>query len=584
MKLPMPAPAFRCFLPSVAMIVAPQAFAETSLQIENPQPYEITSYSWFDDTIWSSGVPGSEDDVVMNDQSGESGSVRVGVDTLGQDVTIGSLRIETNTELSSYDGNFFVTGTTEATGFLAITRGQMSLGTNVLYDPDTKTLNGGQCLVSDGHSETLTIYEWRGADIVHNGGGFNLFGTNVIVRDQNTGINAFQNLATNSSFLVLDDGYVMNISGNFTNTEFGSIELNLNESVRTPELNIAGNFRNDGLVELNGNTILNVSGGLSGSGRIVVTGSQNQVSVVGVYTQDGGEVTLGDEGGSGIDSFTLKASAHIYSGGATVSGNGTLEGTVTITSGTISPGFSPGQVTVAGDLILEEESVLKLEIGGTTAITGFDRIRQIEGDAGVTLGGQLQVDLINGFYDTIQSANEFAVLTSEQGLQGSFSNVADGERLTTTDGRGSFLVEYGASSVTLSDFQVNPETFAAWLARYELPEGQDGPEDDPNEDGIENLEAYVRGISPVGADTARTYTAIPAEGGILMRLSTSKALEGVEITTQISSDLNLWSAGPVATVVEESATRQTLQILLPVSGEEPKFGRFVFEEELPEEP
>ncbi|MES2661401.1 MAG: hypothetical protein V4689_22465 [Verrucomicrobiota bacterium] len=566
-------------VPALLILSGQSLLAETRLQITDPDPFE--AYAWFNAAIWDNGAPGPGEDVVMEAQSNEFGPVDVGLFLDNTSSTIGSLDIRYGVTLDVTDANFAVTGDTYAEGFLGITRGTMSLGTNTQYDAGTKTLNGGQCLVDDGNSASLTIYQWHGADIEINKGGFNLFGTNVLVRNQDTGIDAFQNLRENSGFLTMDDGYVMSISGNFTNTSNGSITLNLNESVRTPRLEIAGNFINDGLVEVMGNSVLNVSGGLSGAGRIVVTGTGNQVSVVGVYTQNGGEVDLG-AAGSGIDSFTLKAMAHVYDGGAVVKGTGTLEGDVTITSGTLSPGTSPGQIQVEGDLTLEENSVLEMEIGGTVPETGYDRIVQMEGDEGTALGGLLVVSMISGVDRVITAGDTFEILTSDLPLEGAFSNVESGSRVYTKQGRGSFLVEYGAGApdpakVVLSAYQPEAQSFSAWTESYGVPGADADPLDDPNGDGVTNIEAYFRGMSPVGSGEPTAYAAVVAGGSVQITMTGSKSVENVTVKTQISSDLIHWSPGPDPALVSETLTQKLLGITLPVGPGLPQFARFLIE-------
>lgn len=69
--------------------------------------------------------------------------------------------------------------------------------------------------------------------------------------------------------------------------------------------------------------------------------------------------------------------------------------------------------------------------------------------------------------------DQFAIITT-QGLDGLFNNVANGGRLFTTDGTGSFQVNYGALSafaandVTLSDFQLIPEPATVFLFGFGL--------------------------------------------------------------------------------------------------------------------
>lgn len=138
--------------------------------------------------------------------------------------------------------------------------------------------------------------------------------------------------------------------------------------------------------------------------------------------------------------------------GRSLRGSGTLLGDV-VSQGNVAPGHSPGQILVQGSVTLQSPSVVLMEIGGTAAGTQFDQVVQ-QGGAGTVLGGELMLTMINSFQNTIQSGNTFAILTSDQALSGSFSNVASGGRLATTDGSGSFKVTYaGQTAVTLSDFQ-----------------------------------------------------------------------------------------------------------------------------------
>ena len=61
------------------------------------------------------------------------------------------------------------------------------------------------------------------------------------------------------------------------------------------------------------------------------------------------------------------------------------------------------------------------------------------------ISGQLQLALLNGFDPS--ASNTFTVLTAASGLFGTFANVANGQRLATSDGLGSFLVNYGPGSI-----------------------------------------------------------------------------------------------------------------------------------------
>jgi hypothetical protein len=125
--------------------------------------------------------------------------------------------------------------------------------------------------------------------------------------------------------------------------------------------------------------------------------------------------------------------------------------------GTLAPGLSAGRTTIDGNYTQQAGGTLDIEIGGATQSTQYDFVSS-EGFA--SLNGQLQLSLINGFVPT--GAQMFTILDTVGGIGGAFSNVASGQRLTTTDGNGSFQVNYGAgsafdpNSVVLSAFMVVP--------------------------------------------------------------------------------------------------------------------------------
>jgi hypothetical protein len=166
---------------------------------------------------------------------------------------------------------------------------------------------------------------------------------------------------------------------------------------------------------------------------------------------DGGRLTL--EGGA-LSTRTLA-----FANGAIAASNfnwtsGTFQvanffGNLVNQAGVLVP-FSSAGTSIAGDYTHLNAATLQIEIGGV-ASTAFDRV-SVAGD--ITLqGGDLEVSLINGFFPSPTDA--FTVLSTQIGsFTGSFDNVASGQRLTTADGLGSFLVSYGPGSpqVVLSAF------------------------------------------------------------------------------------------------------------------------------------
>lgn len=154
-----------------------------------------------------------------------------------------------------------------------------------------------------------------------------------------------------------------------------------------------------------------------------------------------------------------------------IGGGGTLTGNVTIgaASGTIAtvlPGNSgTGQLNVTGNLSLLATSTLLFELGGTNRGSDYDFL-SVSGS--VTLSnGRLALMFANNFQNTVSPATTFTLIGASS-LTGVFSNVANGARLATTDGYGSFLVNYTPTGLTLSNYQVTPvpepSTWALLLA------------------------------------------------------------------------------------------------------------------------
>jgi hypothetical protein len=93
-------------------------------------------------------------------------------------------------------------------------------------------------------------------------------------------------------------------------------------------------------------------------------------------------------------------------------------------------------------------SILSFELGGTTQASEFDFIN-VTGDA--TFDGDLQLYFINSFQNSVDVSDTFTILSASS-IVGAFDNVADGLRLDTSDGLGSFFVDYSGNDLVLSQF------------------------------------------------------------------------------------------------------------------------------------
>jgi T5SS/PEP-CTERM-associated repeat protein len=129
-----------------------------------------------------------------------------------------------------------------------------------------------------------------------------------------------------------------------------------------------------------------------------------------------------------------------------------VDASLTNPAGTLAPRVANGGAAIGGSYTQLAGAELDLEIGGTAAGTQYSFVG-IDGPA--VLDGELRLSLVNGF---VPAASDTFTVLGAFGIQGEFKNVADGGRLTTADGAGSFLVRYepadqdGENHIVLSDF------------------------------------------------------------------------------------------------------------------------------------
>jgi len=182
---------------------------------------------------------------------------------------------------------------------------------------------------------------------------------------------------------------------------------------------------------------------LAGSGTLIdpYTINGNQTGAVQVFQFNGGTLSAGT-----IDMTNLRSSAAAATG--TLVNNG----------GTLAPGSGSGgsRTVVKGGYVMNG-GVLAIHIAGATQATAYaggtstyDNISVTNG--GVILGGTLSVYL-NNF--TPQPGDTYTILNSSgsnAAVSGSFANVANGGRLTTADGLGSFIVSQNGAAIQLTSF------------------------------------------------------------------------------------------------------------------------------------
>ena len=252
--------------------------------------------------------------------------------------------------------------------------------------------------------DELSIYatfDWRGGTITGSGTTNVISGTTFNIRNSNHAIDAQTmvnstvanwtagNISLSNGALFQNDN---TFNANATTTLNGGTNgsfinndiLNKNTAGTTTTMDI--DFTNNGEINIIAGTLTFPSGMTSGSGTIV----------------DLGGGTLGS------------GNPLILESGASLVGSGTLDGDLN-NGGEVSPGDSPGLITVNGDYTQNAGGILTLELAGTTPATMYDQLA-ITGTT--ILDGILNVSLIDPFIPAAGDSFNVLTYTSRTGTFG----------------------------------------------------------------------------------------------------------------------------------------------------------------------
>jgi Aspartyl protease len=156
--------------------------------------------------------------------------------------------------------------------------------------------------------------------------------------------------------------------------------------------------------------------------------------------ETGGQIELA---GGKLDAQFVNIDGGVLTGeGEVFVGTGPIHNPVRNISGRIEPGGPIGQLTIDGDLSQQDAGTLAIDLGGTVAISEYDRL---EVDRFAFLDGTLEVSLVDagsGVF-TPSVGNTFTILTAAEGVRGTFDDLQLPAGFT-------WNVMYGANSVTLS--------------------------------------------------------------------------------------------------------------------------------------
>ncbi|WP_277699894.1 Ig-like domain-containing protein [Pseudomonas sp. REST10] len=209
--------------------------------------------------------------------------------------------------------------------------------------------------------------------------------------------------------------------------------VSLNESLTFDMDQASGLVLTGGTLSLAGGTTQTFTNGSGDTATI-----SSVVAGIGSLNKSGsGSLTLTanntSTGSSTVFAGTLivdgnTSSTTTVASGATLAGSGSLGGNVTVQSGgTLSPGNGgAGSLNINGNLSLTAGSTLALDINGTTAGSGYDRVL-VNGSANLS-GATLAVT--HGY--TAGSGDRYTVIVNDGGdaITGTFTGISEGGTIT----------------------------------------------------------------------------------------------------------------------------------------------------------
>ncbi len=382
-------------------------------------------------------------------------NVTVSVSRAANDATAGNNTFLVNGGTATIDVlNVYRSGT------FTVSAGQTTVNSALLLSGTTGgagagRLTGGTLLVQSG-SNTATFTVGQNASFVQSGGSATVDSATITAAGANFAVQA-------GTFT----------AGGFTASQPVAIDGTLNLNGATASIGALSGAGTIGRSAV-GNGILSIGDATNS----VFNGSiTNALGALGLTKVGAGTVTL-----TGTSSYTgptainagqllvngqLGNSAVSVNSGGLLGGSGSIGGAVTVAGGTLSPGNSPGQLSVAS-LVLQSPGTVLMEITGTTAGLEYDQI-SISGGS-LTYGGTLALDLSQTFADntsfnlftgfSMPTIGDLASITSVGSAYNGLTFTRTGSLWTSTNA-GSQSLEFNQTTGTLV---IVPEPGALALA------------------------------------------------------------------------------------------------------------------------
>jgi len=460
------------------------------------------STDYGDPNNWSPpGVPNNSPEKSFNVTVGEEISLNI-------DPTVSHLTLVSATFLAEghslvVNGSFTNGGQSRMTSAYDQPSLFSILGALTNFDAESRTLTGGSYNLGGNYivgANHQTVFQFAGADIVHNAASIGLLDPQAKIVDEN-GSDALRHFVHNTAAGVFDLGSTnLSLPGNFTNDGLitvwdGTLSVNgsltnfdpstrtltggrytlywpgngpsrfafngadivnnaatiyffggakiLDENGNDALRNFAHNLH-AGEFTINDSYVFTAAADFTNAGVVNILGAGDisrahfTVSEGHRYTQTAGETSLLDADFTG--------EMEILGGSFTTAGNPYFG----------NPAFLDGDLTIGDALFVARSFTVQGAVhlsASSRLLTKAEEYAHFRVDETFTAGGILQIAVPESQPPDTAS---FPVVETGGGVIGTFSNAPHGRRIPTVDGRGSFVVSYTPNSIFISGFQPTP--------------------------------------------------------------------------------------------------------------------------------